>query len=469
MDTNINLGEKNTTFFIFLSLIIVVCFATGIFTEGMFLDGMMYADVSRNLAEGDGTFWNMLYTETKFDHFHEQPPFVFFLQSFFYKLFGDHIYVEHWYNLFFLVAWIFIIYQLSKLVLPKIEFSFFTLILLLIIPIIQWSFRNNVLEVTMGFFCLCTVYFSLKGIEEKKRYYILLASAFLFLASFSKGIQALFPLVVPFYYFIIFKEYRFKNYFLDQLLLLSIPLIIYICFYFYEPAFQSYSTYFQSRLVGTFAHKQNTTSFRGTTLINIFEELLMPIGFCLVFFFFSNVKKIIISKKSILFFLIGLSASLPLMVTLEQRRFYITPSIPFFIFSLSLLFFPFFNEGLLKLKTMKRHLRLLNIFQLGVIIITSCLIFLQVFSPSRDKQLISDLKKLKLTLPQKTILSTQQDVFEVYENHAYFQRYGKFSLIDTLGNNFCIVKKNNKISSQTANYKLQKDTFCLFDLYKKEN
>jgi 4-amino-4-deoxy-L-arabinose transferase-like glycosyltransferase len=461
--------NKNRTYLLIISFIVVAFYCTGIFSEGMFLDGLMYADVSRNLADGDGGFWDMLYTQTKFDHFHEQPPFAFFLQSFFYTLLGDHIFVEHLYSFLFLLGWIFIFYKLCNYIFAEIEFAFFSIVLLLIIPIIQWTFRNNVLEITMGFFSLCAVYFSIKGIEEKNKTLILLASLFLFLASFSKGIQALFPLAVPFFYFVLFKEYRLKYFIQDQLILLSLPLLIYIGFYFYEPAYNSYYSYFQSRLVGTFAHKQNTTSFRGLTLRNILEELLLPIIFCVGFFINSNNKKINFSKRSILFLLIGFSASVPLMVTLEQRRFYISPSIPYFILSISILFYPFFKEKIVKWKEKKWDIKIINSILIILISVLSILVFLQVFSPSRDKDLIADLKKLKQKFPPKTILSTQKDVFDVYENHAYFQRYGKLSIIDTLGNDFCIVKKNNKILSQKENYILQKDSFILFDLYKKSN
>ncbi|MBP6455436.1 MAG: glycosyltransferase family 39 protein [Chitinophagaceae bacterium] len=461
--------NKNQSFLLIISFIVVAFYCTGIFSEGMFLDGLMYADVSRNLADGDGSFWDMLYTHTKFDHFHEQPPFAFFLQSFFYSIIGDHIFVEHLYSFLFLLGWIFIFNKLCKFIFAEIEFAFFSIILLLIIPIIQWTFRNNVLEITMGFFSLCAVYFSIKGIEGKNKTFILLASLFLFLASFSKGIQALFPLVVPFFYFILHKEYRLKYFIQDQLILLSFPILIYTSFYFYEPAYNSYYSYFQSRLVGTFAHKQNTTSFRGLTIRNIIEELLLPIILCVGFFITSKNKKINFSKKSLLFLLIGLSASLPLMVTLEQRRFYISPSIPYFVLSIAILFYPFFKEKVIKWNEKKWDFKILNSILIILISIVSILVFFQVFSPSRDKELISDLKKLKQKLPPKTILSTQKDVFDVYENHAYFQRYRKLSLIDTLGHEFCIVKKNSKIIAQKEKYILQKDTFFLFDLYKKSN
>ena len=70
-----------------------------LFSHGMFLDGIYYAMVARNLAEGYGDFWNPLLTDTLGSNFHEHPPLVFGIQSLFFKLFGDYHWVERLYSL----------------------------------------------------------------------------------------------------------------------------------------------------------------------------------------------------------------------------------------------------------------------------------------------------------------------------------------------------------------------------------
>ena len=42
--------------------------------RGMFLDGVTYASIARNLAEGRGRFWAPHYTATIYPAFHEHPP-----------------------------------------------------------------------------------------------------------------------------------------------------------------------------------------------------------------------------------------------------------------------------------------------------------------------------------------------------------------------------------------------------------
>ena len=63
---------------------------------GMFLDGQIYSSISRNFAEGFGTFWKPYYTGTTFPIFYEHPPFVLHLQSFGFKLFGEVYFIDHY-------------------------------------------------------------------------------------------------------------------------------------------------------------------------------------------------------------------------------------------------------------------------------------------------------------------------------------------------------------------------------------
>src|SRR3954451_14950195 len=67
--------------------------------RGMFVDGVTYASIARNLAEGRGTFWVPAYTATLYPEFHEHPPLGFWLQSLWFRVFGDHLWVERLYTL----------------------------------------------------------------------------------------------------------------------------------------------------------------------------------------------------------------------------------------------------------------------------------------------------------------------------------------------------------------------------------
>ena len=59
--------------------------------ESMFVDGLWYASISRNLAEGYGSFWNPQFSAIIFSDFHEHPPLWFGVQSLFFQLLGDSL------------------------------------------------------------------------------------------------------------------------------------------------------------------------------------------------------------------------------------------------------------------------------------------------------------------------------------------------------------------------------------------
>ena len=67
--------------------------------RGMFVDGVTYASIARNLSEGRGSFWSPSYTASIYPQFHEHPPFGFWLQSLWFRVLGDHLFVERAYSL----------------------------------------------------------------------------------------------------------------------------------------------------------------------------------------------------------------------------------------------------------------------------------------------------------------------------------------------------------------------------------
>src|SRR5205085_205321 len=66
--------------------------------RGMFMDGVAYATVSRNMAVGIGDFWHPVYTDARPGGFHDQPPLVFGIQAVLFSLCGDCFWVERAYS-----------------------------------------------------------------------------------------------------------------------------------------------------------------------------------------------------------------------------------------------------------------------------------------------------------------------------------------------------------------------------------
>ena len=65
--------------------------------DGMFGDGLLYATLANNLAHGIGTFWSpQVFSGAP--GFHGHPPLVFGIQSVFFRVLGDGMWVERLYS-----------------------------------------------------------------------------------------------------------------------------------------------------------------------------------------------------------------------------------------------------------------------------------------------------------------------------------------------------------------------------------
>ena len=83
------------------SLIIGILLPT-LLRDGMFVDGVVYSAISKNLAHGIGSWFSPQFSSSAASVFFEHPSLGFILQSSFFKVLGDSIYTERFYS--FLMA-----------------------------------------------------------------------------------------------------------------------------------------------------------------------------------------------------------------------------------------------------------------------------------------------------------------------------------------------------------------------------
>jgi len=95
--------SQTLPFYLFLAGFFFIIICKDVFSNGMFLDGLIYSTVSKNLANGIGTFWNPHFTATCMPNFHEHPPLAFGIQSLFYRFLGESRFIDKVYSLFTLL------------------------------------------------------------------------------------------------------------------------------------------------------------------------------------------------------------------------------------------------------------------------------------------------------------------------------------------------------------------------------
>lgn len=421
-------------------LIVIALFlginAPSLFSEGMFMDGLFYSTISRNLAFGEGTFWDLFYTETYNQHFHGHPPLAMGMQSIFYKVFGDYIFVEHIYSLLLFVASSFMIVKIWKLIVNVDYHNYYWIPLFLhsIIGVVGWSMANNMLENTMTFFVLLSFCFSLLAVNQldsvRRLMFSLISGGVVFLAFLTKGMVGLFPLSGIFIISLVTNKVSFKTCFLMSIAMgigLILPFIV--LFLFVPEAIDSLNSYYEAQIV----HSLNKVEISNRFFIigSLFQQLvpiLLIVILTMVFGrkYLPSVKEY--KREIVSFVLIGLSGVLPIMISLKQRDFYIVSAYPFFALGLSLLILPIWKVGIDNIDNTDLKLKGIKIFSVLLFSISIVISLFQFNRIGRDKNTISEIKQISKIIPKNSIITISTTLSQDWSLRGYFARYHSVSL-----------------------------------------
>lgn len=426
----------------FVLVILLLLYIPSFVKEGMFFDGLTYSSISRNLAIGEGSFFNLSYTKTFASSFYEHPPLFFFIQSIFFNILGEGPYVEKFFCFFFLVINLFLFYRLLNILLvdkvnnlDKDLYSLMGLILILIVPIYSWVFKNNMLEILLNTFTLSSIILFIYGMKANGGliYIFLIFSVFFLFAAFLvKGVVGLFPLVSPIAYFFSIgnstsrRNWGCRTLFYYLFFIFGILLTILILKTNLNAKIYA-DEYINKQLINSLKGLRENANSRLLILYSILLNLILPIFVMFLGLWLIRVKKINIkinlNHEAFFLLLIALSGSIPLLISPKQMDFYIMPSIPFYVGFLLFLFNNSYYSiiNFIKNNISYRFIKSLTIF-VGVVPF-----FYYFSSLGRDKLLIEDMHKLNEKGYKNMILYTSKEDLENWKMVAYFQRYNRIS------------------------------------------
>jgi 4-amino-4-deoxy-L-arabinose transferase-like glycosyltransferase len=226
------MNKRHIPFGLIIISLLFILIIRDLFRDGMFMDGLLYASVANNLANGLGSFWHPHFSQTVMPDFHEQPPLLFGIEAVFMKLFRNSIYAERIYGLLVVLISIFLIHKLWKCISQdrnEKNISWLPVLFWLCIPVCYWSYANNMEEPTMGMFDLGAMLFISKSIIQRNRTYLnlFLAALMLIAASMCKGFQGLFPLTAIFFYWVLFKNISFSKMLKNSIFILLVIVAFY--------------------------------------------------------------------------------------------------------------------------------------------------------------------------------------------------------------------------------------------------
>ena len=472
--------NRQTPFWLIAISVLIVLTLPTLIQDGMFMDAMLYTSVSHNLSMGIGTFWFpqfSIHNVAGLPSFHEQPPLVFGIQSLFFKLFGDSMYVERFYTFLTMCITAVLIILLWKNIFRNHDgfkkLAWLPLIFWISIPVCFWSFSNNMHENTMSIFTLSAVLIIYKSFRAGTFQIILwiFSGVFIFLATLSKGLPGFFPITVPFLFWLTIKKNTFSNTFLQTLIITLVPFIIFTILFFIPESRESLSTYLFTRAL----HRINevpTVNNRFYILFRLFMELLPQLSLVVFIFIISKVKQIKSYfseqiRESIFFISIGLSASTPLMLTLVQKGFYFVPSLPFFAIGLSILIAPIILNLTERIDTHNKNFKMFLLLSLFMLIGTSTFALLQKGKVSRNKELLHDIYLIGTVVPRQSTVSIPAGMWNDWDLQCYLMRYFNISLETNYQNNYCIIDKTIQTDTLT-DYKRIDIKTLQYDLYKRQ-
>ncbi len=428
--------NREYSFYIFTISVLIFLIAPTLLADGMFMDGQQYACVSNNLYHGSGSFWRPFLSHVWFMNgsqaFMEHPPLFYWIESRVFFVFGDSIYSERIFSLLMLVCNAFMIHKIWQLIFIEKEYfkkhSWLPVFLWIVTPICFWTFQNNMIEMLVSLFALLSVYFAYKALLYKRLFFlnITIAGICMFLGFLTKGFVALFPLGIYFIYFLFNKNsFSFKQFLINTTLLVFIPSAIFFgLIFFNDNAKESLFFYLSERLVSRI-QTTSTTDYRIWILLDLLSELIPVFVITLILWlltFKKNTKNNSFNSVFIFFLVLGVFGSLPLMLTMVQKKFYFMPSISFFALAFSVLIVT--RLDLLITRYLKNEFRV-RVFTLFTTILLVCSVIFSVSrigKYSRDELVIKDTKIIGNYLPEESIISTDKETYYSWSFHFYLLR-----------------------------------------------
>jgi 4-amino-4-deoxy-L-arabinose transferase-like glycosyltransferase len=447
--------SQTLPFYLFAVGVFLMIIYQDLFSNGMFLDGLIYSTVSKNLANGIGTFWNPHFTATCLPEFHEHPPLAFGIQSIFYKLLGDGRLIDKLYSLLTVIIVGYIILKIWKTL--GYKHGWFPLFIWLITPTVFWASYNNLLENTMTIFTSLSVLFYLIYQERKKFFFIFLSGFMLSLGFLTKGFVAFFPWTFPFLMWLFFKQKSFVKMIFDSagILVFTItPLVLLILFF--PVANLSLHKYIDNQVIESLKNAI-TVSSRFDILKRLLSELSPAAGLLILLLFWAWIRKSTIflnkesSKKALVFVLLGLTGVLPIMISMKQSGFYIIPAYPFFAIGAGILMYPLINSLIMNINFKSKVFLFFQFVGPGLVLAGIILSICFSDHYSRDKDKIKDTYVILKEIPQGTIINISPDMYSDWSLHGYFGRFKNISLDPDLNNKRKYLLIKNEYYSDTLN------------------
>ncbi len=404
--------DEEPSLFILMAWMLLLL--AGAFAPVMFVDGVTYATIARNLAEGQGTWFALHYTETLAPSFFGHPPLWIWIESIFFSVLGDQVWVEKGVSLLFFSLYLLALWRAVG------SRSLWLAILPLSVGLFWWIPGQNLMEIPLAAGLLWLTHRA-EQMERNPNLAWLCVQGLGFTALLLiKGPVAggLLPGMMA---FALAKKQPWFSVIRSIFFLVGIPVLVIsgLC-WLYPPAWHYAQQYVNQQLYGS-ALVEKTAPHRWYILERLFLEWLPLLVFlCLLAWKVpASVWRSVPWKKIWPWWWIGLASILPFLLIEKQSHFYLFPGLGLML------------PGCIRLLN---HLKPVSIpvFRpwMAMVGLVAGLVVGFVFSrPPKEKWALHDqVQTFNANYSEGTPAFTCHAAWTNWYLHAYLARHGRHSL-----------------------------------------
>jgi 4-amino-4-deoxy-L-arabinose transferase-like glycosyltransferase len=405
---------------------------------GMFVDGVTYAVLARNLAAGVGSFWAPSFSTTVYPVFHEQPPLGIALESLAFRLLGDHLYVERLFSILVFALTAVLIVRLWRRLLPA-AFDWLPLLFWVVPSIVTWGAINNMLEATQALFTTLAVLLLVDAMLAERSGRTLIGAAVAGLtviaAVLTKGPVGLFPLVVPGLTLLIARRgpTSTKRLVLVWTTVLAVTGAAGTAIYAIPEARHALSEFARTHVVPALQGERGLPrrSFDIARHFTLGIVARMSVLLALLWLIRPRSREVpgVRWQVASFFFGVALVASLPLLASPVLAGHYFIPSVPLFALAVATVALPAVQAYRERTDGYARFIPT----AIGVALAALAVMVPLVRGPmgKRDADLIQALRAIAPNLPRGGTIGTCASAAEDWGLHNYLQRFSRVSLAAT--------------------------------------
>lgn len=374
-------------------------------SEGTFLDGEIYACLSRNLAAGEGSFWAPHFSATSQDRWFDHPPLGVALGALPFLVLGDHLWVEHLYALLITLAGGALLVAAWRSLFasrPEIRaLGWLPLLMWLLNPQVTWAHANNMLEGTMSLFTFAAVWLAVSGALAPRHGWLRLLAApvFIVLAVLTKDVVGLFPLAtVPALAVANRQLSRRRALALTLGQVAAVALLLGLLL-LWPAARENLTQFARTQLLPSLAGRRGDTGNRFLYLVKLLNTLLPSLALAVLLLRPWRWRRGALPsgpwpRRACGLLVLALAGSLPLVFSARQSLFYVLPSFPFFALALAVLVAPGLGAGIAAWPADSRRLRTGTLVATAVLLAVVGWSLSRVGTVNRDRTMRADVKLL---------------------------------------------------------------------------